>query len=129
MRVEKYIDRVSGKELRKEIHYFNGHYWHNKCAEYYYLDNNMHKEDGPAWISYLENGNLSGEYYKINGDEWYRENSPYRISYHKDGSKEKFYRINGIEKIEKIEKVENEKTLKRKGFIESKTRRIFILEE
>jgi len=132
MNVEKYIDRVSGKELRKEFHYFDGNCWKNICWERYYLDDNMHREDGPASIYYYENGDVSNEYYKINGHEWNRENNPFRISYNKDGSIEKYYRTNGIERIERIEKVKemkNEKILKREGFIKTKTRKIFILEE
>ena len=40
MKVEKYIDTVSGKELKKEFHYFD-----SGQMEIYYKDGKLHRED------------------------------------------------------------------------------------
>ena len=53
-------------------------------SEYYYLNDKIHREDGPAIIYYYYNGQISYEYYYLN-DNRHRENGPAYIHYHKNG--------------------------------------------
>lgn len=60
------------------------------------LNGRVHKEDGPAWIDYFEDGSISEEAYYIDG-KMHREDGPAHIEYHRGGSvKYLFYYINGI---------------------------------
>jgi len=52
---EKYIDKVSGKELKKEINFYGNGEIHR---EYFYLNNKQHREDGPAFIYYNGDGKV-----------------------------------------------------------------------
>ena len=66
MKEEIYIDTISGEKLIKEIWYYNNG---NIQREYYFINNEYHREDGPAIICYYGNGNIEVEYYFINGKE------------------------------------------------------------
>ena len=51
------------------------HHENGKIAsESYYLNGNLHREDGPAYIHYHKNGNISSENYFLN-DVLYAKNS------------------------------------------------------
>ena len=65
---------------------------------YHFYNKKLHRKDGPAEISYYENGNkISLEKYYINGN-LHRENGPAIIYYFIDGSiRSKLYYFNGIE--------------------------------
>ncbi len=47
----------------KKYYYNNG----NISYEHYYLNDNYHRTDGPAYISYYKNGNINREFYYLNG--------------------------------------------------------------
>jgi antitoxin component YwqK of YwqJK toxin-antitoxin module len=52
--------------------------------ESYYLNDKLHRENGPAYIAYDENGKVSSEQYYLNGNT-HRENGPACITYDKNG--------------------------------------------
>ena len=81
MLTESYWDGENWLELRKY-----------KCLIKYYLNGKLHRNDGPAFIGFYNDGLLGLEQYYING-LWYRINGPVIIEYHKNGSikKEKYY--------------------------------------
>ena len=52
--------------------------------EYHAVGNQLHREDGPAYIWYYENGDIREKTYYLN-DKWHRENGPAFIRYHRNG--------------------------------------------
>ena len=62
---EIFIDTISGEKLVRKITYDNG----NIEREYYCLNGEYHRNDGPAKIEYWENGNIKREKYFINDKE------------------------------------------------------------
>ena len=52
--------------------------------EYYYLNNKLHRVDGPAYISYYQDGKIYSEHYFLNGKH-HREDGPAFIRYYQDG--------------------------------------------
>lgn len=63
--------------------------------EEYYINGNLHRENGPARIKYYGNGNILEENYFIKG-ELHRIDGPAQIKYHSDGTiTKKCYYING----------------------------------
>jgi antitoxin component YwqK of YwqJK toxin-antitoxin module len=79
-------------------HYDSGQIY----EEYYYVDNNRHRVDGPAWVRYFENGQIEEERYYLNGD-LHRINGPASIRYYQSGNvreeayslKNYFHRVDG----------------------------------
>jgi antitoxin component YwqK of YwqJK toxin-antitoxin module len=64
--------------------------WFDKNSDY-------HREDGPAYIRYNENGNIKYEAYYLNG-KGYRKNGPATIRYYENGKIEfEGYYLNGKE--------------------------------
>ena len=51
-------------KLKKHIKYYHG--TKKIYKEYYTLNGKLHREDGPAYIRYYKNGNISNERYCIN---------------------------------------------------------------
>ncbi len=43
--------------------------WKQK-SESYYLNDQLHRENGPAYIKYYENGKVQNQRYHINGDNY-----------------------------------------------------------
>jgi hypothetical protein len=72
-------------------------YYENGNIKYedYYLNGKQHREDGPADIGYYENGNIKYEAYYLNG-KIHKEDGPAYIEFFKSG-KISFeeYRLNG----------------------------------
>jgi hypothetical protein len=61
-------------------------YWSGKLRyRYYELNGSYHKEDGPAFIEYREDGSISYQSYWLNNNR-HREDGPAMIDYHTDGS-------------------------------------------
>ena len=90
MKIEKYIDTVSGEELEKRIYYEND----KLIIEAYYLEDKIHRSDGPA-IAYYESGKITSKHYLFNG-KWHRDNGPTYIEYNEDSSiKKEIYYLNG----------------------------------
>ena len=52
-----------------------------KC-QLYYINNKLHREDGPACIEYYDNGGIVYESYYVNGQH-HRVDGPAYISYYK----------------------------------------------
>jgi antitoxin component YwqK of YwqJK toxin-antitoxin module len=52
-------------------------YYENGNIKYedYYLNGKIHKEDGPAYIEFFKSGKISFEEYRLNG-KWHREDGP-----------------------------------------------------
>ena len=68
-----------------------------KSSEEYFLDGSLHREDGPAYIGYLDDGMISYVSYSINGKR-HREDGPAQIWYGLNGEIEiKKYWIRGYE--------------------------------
>ena len=66
-----------------------------KYYEYWILNDQYHREDGPAYIGYCEDGSIRYENYYIN-NKLHREDGPAFIKYHKDGSVRYLeYHLNG----------------------------------
>ena len=105
MKVEKYIDTISNKELKREIYFYNN----DKVIENesYSLNKLYHREDGPATIDYDENGKKKKETYWLNG-KLHRVGNPAIIHYYESGKmgiciyllNNKFHRSNGPAKIQ-----------------------------
>jgi antitoxin component YwqK of YwqJK toxin-antitoxin module len=58
-------------------------------------DGEFHREDGPAYIRYNENGNIDLEDYYLNG-KTHREDGPASISYYNNGNIQcEYYYLNG----------------------------------
>ena len=94
MIIEKYIDAVSGEELKRCINYNRNGVIER---EYYYLNDKLHREDGPASIFYYQDGKVRRKIYWVNNKR-HRKNGPTIISYNKNGSiKEELYYLNDIE--------------------------------
>jgi antitoxin component YwqK of YwqJK toxin-antitoxin module len=53
--------------------------------EWFNKDNEYHRENGPVYISYYENGKIKYERYFLNGN-LHRENGPANISYYANGN-------------------------------------------
>ena len=53
--------------------------------EQYWIEGKNHKEDGPAIIDYYKDGSIRYEYYYIEGKR-HREDGPAYIEYNKDGA-------------------------------------------
>ena len=103
MKIEKYVDTVSGQELEKHILYYdNG----NIKYEYYYLNNEWHREDGPAKMWYNESGQIGAKEYWIN-NQLHKEDGPAMIDYYEDSKvyiscyylNYKLHRIDGPAKV------------------------------
>lgn len=77
---------------------YNDHkiYDHKSCkTEYYYLNFQYHRTDGPAIITYYESGQISHEYYYLNGQR-HRIDGPAYIEYDESGKiKNERHYING----------------------------------
>ncbi len=74
----------------EKYYYENG----NISLEEYYLNNKLHRTDGPAYILYYENGNIKAEYYYLNSN-YHRTNGPAKIYYYDNGNiKSKYYYFN-----------------------------------
>ena len=79
------------KENTKEYHRENGPayilYYENgaKQFENYHLNNKLHNENGPASIHYDMDGNLTYQQWSTKR-KFHNENGPARIWYNKDGS-------------------------------------------
>lgn len=65
MRTEKYIDKVSEKELIKYIYYYIDS--NEMEIEIYFLNKLPHRSDGPAIIWYNRNENIIKKQYYMNG--------------------------------------------------------------
>jgi len=104
--IESYIDTISGKELEKITCYCSG----KIKEEHYYLNNRLHREDGPAYICNYENGKVSAKWYCLNG---LRITDPLEI----DKINSKLIQKNLIQ-----EEFEN------KNINQTKKRKIFIIE-
>ncbi len=63
----------------KKCYHLNG----NIRKKYFYVNNQVHREDGPAIICYYENGRLESEHYLLN-NKYHRKNNPARIEYYKN---------------------------------------------
>jgi hypothetical protein len=55
--IDEYTEKSYYDNDKKNIHY-----------EYYFRDNRIHREDGPAVIFYYEDGNIESEEYYYNGE-------------------------------------------------------------
>ena len=68
--------------------YWDGKNWlkviEDKSSTKYYLDEKVHRNNGPAVIAYLSNGGRFENYY-YHGKK-YRENGPEEILYYEDGN-------------------------------------------
>src|SRR6056297_1456176 len=113
--MEEYTVKVDGL---KEEWYLNGElvkrikYYENgqKEYEYYYLNGEYHRENGPAFQWWYENGQKQYESYYLNGKR-HRENGPAYQWWYENGQKEyEFYYLNG-------EKVSKEEVMKPKKHI------------
>jgi antitoxin component YwqK of YwqJK toxin-antitoxin module len=83
-----YLNEQKVKEIK---YYENG----NKSYEYYYLNGESHRENGPAYQYWYENGNKRYEYYYLNGKR-HRENGPAYQYWYKNGNKRyEIYYLNG----------------------------------
>lgn len=93
-KTEIYNDTVSGKKLTKEITFYeNG----NILREYYQLNNELHREDGPAAIWYYEDSGIEAKSYCLNNRR-HKVNGSALILYYEDGTIEtKKYFLNGFE--------------------------------
>jgi antitoxin component YwqK of YwqJK toxin-antitoxin module len=77
----------------QELIYKVDYYEDGKVSyERYYLNDKLHRENGPAFIAYDENGKVYYESYYLNGKR-HRENGPAYIAYHENGkvSSENYY--------------------------------------
>ena len=75
----------------RKFYYNNG----NIKSISYYVNNKLHRLDGPAYISYYENGNIEYEGYYVHGKR-HRLDGPAYSAYCEDGSVEiQKYFING----------------------------------
>ena len=94
-------------ELVKEIKYYeNG----QKMYEYYYLNGEYHREDGPAYQGWYENGQKQYEKYCLNGKR-HRENGPACQWWYENGQKQyESYYLNG-KKVSKEEVMKPKKTI------------------
>jgi len=64
-------------------------------VEYYYEEDKLHREDGPAVIAYYESGNKKLGSYYLNG-KLHREDGPAVIAYYESGNKKLgSYYLNG----------------------------------
>jgi hypothetical protein len=88
---ERWYDKKTN-DLRKKIEYWtNG----SKYFEAYYLNDNRHREDGPAYQTWDENGFKQYEEYWLDGKK-HREDGPAYQSWNKNGTKQyEIYYING----------------------------------
>jgi len=85
VKTETYIDKVSREKLKKEIHY----HWNGKIQiEWYCLNGEWHRKNGPAIIWYYESGKIEKEIYFLNG-MYHRKNGSAIISYYENGDIEK----------------------------------------
>ena len=75
-----------------KLYYSSGELW---GVTYRNVSGEYHREDGPAYIRYYEDGSVSIETYWLN-DTYHRANGPAYISYYEDGSIDyEAYFING----------------------------------
>ena len=92
---EKYIDRVSNKELNRIVYYYDNNII---GKEVYIFNNEYHREDGPAIISYYTHtikNTICSKYYYNNG-KLHNESGPAYVWYLDDEEVlEKKYYING----------------------------------
>jgi hypothetical protein len=81
------------KSIKSIGRYTNG----NKRFEAYYLNEWLHREDGPAYTLYREDGSISYEEYRLNG-KLHREDGPAVIDYCTNNQiRHKDYYLNGKE--------------------------------
>ena len=86
-------DKIYHREGDPAIRYFytdSGVPTDNISSEGYYINGQYHREDGPANISYYENGNIRYEVWVVDGVP-YRENGPSVIIYYENGNKSQEY--------------------------------------
>ena len=95
IKIEEYIDTVSGEKLKKETWWY---YESGKVSEeWFYRDEKLHREDGPAIIHYCENGKIKSEFFWVNHKR-HRSNGPAAIDYHENGKIEReFYYLEDVE--------------------------------
>jgi antitoxin component YwqK of YwqJK toxin-antitoxin module len=67
-------------ELKEEF-YPNG----NVIFQEWYLNGEIHNEEGPAYISYYANGTVAYQEWYLNG-KWHNGEGPARIWYYEDGT-------------------------------------------
>ena len=75
----------------KKFYYENG----NTISEFWYKNNEYHRDNGPALTCYYENGNIKEEWWYKN-DKCHRDNGPAIVKYDKNQNiiNEEFY-LNG----------------------------------
>jgi antitoxin component YwqK of YwqJK toxin-antitoxin module len=84
--IERWYDKKTN-DIRKNIEYWsNG----NKRDEAYFLNLNLHREDGPARHGWYKNGTKEFESYFING-KLHREDGPAYQEWDRDGTKKKYW--------------------------------------
>jgi len=81
VKTEIYRDTVSEEELEKKIFYYNNS--DNILSEWFYLNNQIHRSDGPSAIYYYKDGNIKEEWYCLNGN-LHRDNGPAKIRYNEN---------------------------------------------
>ena len=75
----------------KKEYYKSGKIW----REYYYLQGQYHRIDGPAYIYYFESGKIEREYYYLQ-DQCHRIDGPAVIYYNESGKiKQEYYLLQG----------------------------------
>jgi hypothetical protein len=86
-REEDKLDELERKVIKSTSKMKNGCYkkYYDKeetilYIEEYYLNDKLHREDGPAKITYLDDGDIDSEEYYLN-DKLHREEGPAYISY------------------------------------------------
>ena len=144
MEKEIYIDTISNEILEKQMLYWdNGNVreeWYGLNGDFHGSD--FHRSDGPAYIYYYLNGNIDREYYYLYGKN-HREMGPASILYCENGDiRREYYYLNGkkIRDPLQIEEINNKSiqnnsiqksniNIKQENFIQTKKRRIFIIEE
>jgi len=67
MKNGEYFDTVSNKFLKKYVDYH--HMTNSPIGEYYYLNDQLHRKNGPAVMWYDKDGNIEKRQYYINGIE------------------------------------------------------------
>jgi len=108
MNFEEYVDTVSGRVLEKRtLLRYNGQHSYRIEYEEYFLGNEYHREDGPAKVWYDKSGNVEFSSYYLNGVEI----------------------KNKLQVKEMISKKIVEKEPIKENFIQTKKRKIFILDD
>jgi antitoxin component YwqK of YwqJK toxin-antitoxin module len=100
---ERIISKIEEEWLDKdgEFHREDGpayiRYNENGNIKYksYFSNNKLHREDGPASIQYYENGNIQCEYYYLNGKIHKEDGPAYTVYYENGNIKYEAYYLNG----------------------------------